>query len=651
MTMIEGQTLLNIRETNSYQSEEIRSMKDRIRLLETQEFPFVRHRDFDAKGDLIVGSADNTYDNLAVGVTNGFVLQVDNTQTLGIKWGTVPTAGIADLSVTTAKLADGAVTTIKIADLNVTTAKIADANVTTAKILDANVTNAKLANMAETTVKGRALSAGTGVPVDLTAAQLNAIVGSTSTFLKADGTVVLSADWDAGLSRRIKARIIQARDANGLGLYEDGGTLGLNISDNGDVTGSTGKYIAFRTLQALDANGLSLLEDSGTSGLHVLDSGNLLGTAGKYLAVRTLRALDNNGLDICDDAGTLAIFVADGGAHIGFGTNSLPGGTVRTTTDGAARVRQSSATRYRMDLNIDAGRAKFTSYDDTGAVYIPLDIESSTFNFNPSGGSAVLAASSTGLVITGNESVSGTLGVGTTSPDTKVHIHNASAGTVSAASSTVLTLEGSGDIGLSMLVPRNSVQRIYFGDEDDNDINQFGCYHLSNDFRWRLDNLDRIRLSSSENSLQPASDIGQSLGSSSFRWNEVWAVDGSINTSDEREKRNVKRSDLGLEFISRLQPISWVWTDKPAYEIEEEPGDRQIIPARTHKRPHYGLSAQQVRKALDDLGVEDFAGYIHDAKADLYALRYTEFIAPMIMAIQELKQQVEDLKNGLGKTH
>ena len=41
----------------------------------------------DGKGELIVGSADNTVDNLAVG-TNGHVLTLDSTQTLGVKWST-----------------------------------------------------------------------------------------------------------------------------------------------------------------------------------------------------------------------------------------------------------------------------------------------------------------------------------------------------------------------------------------------------------------------------------------------------------------------------------------------------------------------------------------------------------------------------------
>ena len=39
----------------------------------------------DAKGDLIVGSANDAIDNLALG-SNGQVLTVDTAQTLGMKW-------------------------------------------------------------------------------------------------------------------------------------------------------------------------------------------------------------------------------------------------------------------------------------------------------------------------------------------------------------------------------------------------------------------------------------------------------------------------------------------------------------------------------------------------------------------------------------
>lgn len=86
-------------------------------------------------------------------------------------------------------LSDGGVDkTLANTDIAFVTANLADLAITTAKIADEAVTNAKLANMAEATIKGRAAAAGTGAPTDLTAAELAAIL-ATST------TVVGDADW------------------------------------------------------------------------------------------------------------------------------------------------------------------------------------------------------------------------------------------------------------------------------------------------------------------------------------------------------------------------------------------------------------------------------------------------------------------------
>jgi hypothetical protein len=61
----------------------------------------------DAKGDLFVGSADNTAAKLSVGTT-GYVLTADSSATYGVKWAAIPPSG--GLSTST----EGAIMTMAI---------------------------------------------------------------------------------------------------------------------------------------------------------------------------------------------------------------------------------------------------------------------------------------------------------------------------------------------------------------------------------------------------------------------------------------------------------------------------------------------------------------------------------------------------------
>ena len=106
----------------------------------------------------------------------------------------VETAKINDDAVTYAKMQNlgtanrvlGATSTGAIGEVQVVTAMIAndaieeeqigDGEVKTAAIADANVTLAKMANLAQSTIIGRAASAGTGVPTALTANQVRSLL-------------------------------------------------------------------------------------------------------------------------------------------------------------------------------------------------------------------------------------------------------------------------------------------------------------------------------------------------------------------------------------------------------------------------------------------------------------------------------------------
>nr|AMK07556.1 hypothetical protein [alpha proteobacterium NT18-17] len=133
---------------------------------------------------------------------------------------------------------------------------------------------------------------------------------------------------------------------------------------------------------------------------------------------------------------------------------------------------------------------------------------------------------------------------------------------------------------------------------------------------------------------RPATDNAVTLGGSGARWSAVWAATGTIQTSDARQKTDIAPSDLGLDFILALEPVKYRWAV----------GSNEGGEARTGRRTHYGLLAQQVQAVLGDA---DFAGHIladpSDAQSE-QGLRYESFIAPLIAAVQELAARVVELE-------
>lgn len=114
--------------------------------------------------------------------------------------------------------------------------------------------------------------------------------------------------------------------------------------------------------------------------------------------------------------------------------------------------------------------------------------------------------------------------------------------------------------------------------------------------------------------IAPTNDAAYSCGGNSARWSEVWAASGTINTSDKRAKKAVKTEVLGLDFISKLRPVSYKW---------RKGTDTTTV--------YHGFIAQEVEALLD--------GASFAAKPEtgaLYGMRYTEFIAPLTKAVQEL---------------
>ncbi len=254
----------------------------------------------------------------------------------------------------------------------------------------------------------------------------------------------------------------------------------------------------------------------------------------------------------------------------------------------------------------------------------------------------------------------GEVGIGTSTPDSKLHVHRASAGSVAAHSSAVIAAEHSTTASIQILTPDNTGCYWVQGSPTNPFYNFMFSLHSTtpsaNYFAIGTTGSNRVQIY--ENKLIPSVDNTIGLGESGKRFVDVWAVNGTIQTSDMRQKQAVEESDLGLDFVMALEPKRWVWADQEITEeriVSDAANDDGVLPTitttrtKTHKRPHYGLSAQQVKAAMDELGIADFAGYIHDPESDSYALRYNEFVGPMIAAIQELRAQIVKLEDAHGR--
>jgi len=129
-----------------------------------------------------------------------------------------------------------------------------------------------------------------------------------------------------------------------------------------------------------------------------------------------------------------------------------------------------------------------------------------------------------------------------------------------------------------------------------------------------------------------ARDDAIDLGEATVRFDDIRATNGTIQTSDQQEKNTITDSDLGIDFIKRLTPKSYIFNGKT--------------------RTHYGLIAQDVETVLSDISkpTSGFAGFIKDDISEeqdgseyRYGLRYTEFVAPLIQAVKDQQATIDAL--------
>ncbi|MBL0357168.1 MAG: tail fiber domain-containing protein [Chitinophagaceae bacterium] len=120
------------------------------------------------------------------------------------------------------------------------------------------------------------------------------------------------------------------------------------------------------------------------------------------------------------------------------------------------------------------------------------------------------------------------------------------------------------------------------------------------------------------------------------------------NFSDARFKRNVKEDVPGIAFITKLRPVTYT-LDVDAindFNSKDLPAGKKINSLNPEKKNEIitGFMAQEVEQTARSLGFT-FSGVDKpaDANNQTYALRYSDFVVPLVKAVQEQQQQIEIL--------
>ena len=142
-----------------------------------------------------------------------------------------------------------------------------------------------------------------------------------------------------------------------------------------------------------------------------------------------------------------------------------------------------------------------------------------------------------------------------------------------------------------------------------------GLYHQgSSSWRWYYDqNNTCLGLNGSTTN----SSYGAYVSGSMY-------VTGSYGSSDIRFKENIETIDNGLDKVMKMRGVYFDWND----EHKEEKGDSRQV----------GVIAQEIRTVLPEV--------VMHQDNDEYAVDYSKITAVLIESIKELKNEINQLKEG-----
>ena len=155
--------------------------------------------------------------------------------------------------------------------------------------------------------------------------------------------------------------------------------------------------------------------------------------------------------------------------------------------------------------------------------------------------------------------------------------------------------------------------------------------------------------SSSVSGFLPYTDNTFDIGAGGLRFDDVYATNGTIQTSDVNMKKDITNATLGLNFINALRPVEYKWKDgsrkhqgfiaqevKTVLDAQDAAADQAMWGLNTIKE-----GTKVIRPITDENGMPQKTEVDNEERQ---SLRYTELIAPLVKAVQELTTRVAALE-------